>query len=520
MREPTIEELEAELMKRSLSEFIKGGAWSELEPSTPLVWNWHLDVLCAELECQMAGPDTDPSLNPITEQPIVWSQNVVMNVPPGTMKSLLVSVFLPAWMWLRLPGWRSIHTSANQFVVLRDAVKCRSLIAGEWYQKTFKPKWTFSDDQNSKGNFTNTEMGSYLAITVGAKITGGRADGFFIDDPLDANEADSQVARESVLNWLDQAAGNRLNDMSRSTRTLIMQRLHEDDPSGHMLRTMDCRHVVLPMQTDPALPFKYEGDPRKNKGDLLFPQRFPAAVLNAERKRLRGGYDGQMQQYPVAAEGNLYKREWWRFWRPDGVPGLLRPAGCSGPEQSPSQVIPEGFRFDEIAISVDTNFKTKEKKPDADPAAIWVVGRKGANRYLLDRVGGEPLGLKACASEIKRLRGKWPKARRVYIEAKANGDAVIESLMGELTGVIEVPSEISNSGKEGRSSVMEPVVQGGNWFLPEHAPWVDDIVSQFAVFPKGSHDDDVDAGTQLECIWTSDSDLEFARKMGNLRAPR
>jgi predicted phage terminase large subunit-like protein len=161
---------------------------------------------------------------------------------------------------------------------------------------------------------------------------------------------------------------------------------------------------------------------------------------------------------------------------------------------------------------VDANFK---KRKDADRAVVWVVGRKGLDRYLLDRFSG-PVGFKKTVDWIRTLRQRWPRARRVYVEAKANGDAIIETLETEFHGVIEVPSEISNSGKEGRAEVMEPVVQSGHWFLPEHMAWTSEVVEEFSAFPNAAHDDDVDAGSQLECIWTN-SDLEFARRMGNVK---
>lgn len=527
MPEPTLEDLQRELYRRSLADFVRAG-WPVLHPSTPLEWSWHMDVLCAELEAQVGGdlldaqgrvvvPRTDR--NPITGTAIPWSQDVLANVPPGTSKSMLTSVFLPAWVWLRRPGWRSIYGSANPVVALRDSLFCRQLMESDWYQG-LRPGWTFAPDQNAKGFYLNNKGGFRMAVSVGAKITGARADALFVDDPLDAAEADSEAARVASIHWWDQAFANRLANAQTGTRTVIMQRLHEDDLSGHMLKSGTARHVVLPMEHDLQLPFAYDGDPRRHPGlcerlgidpVLLHPARFPRPVLVSERRRLReAGYAGQMQQHPVPASGNRFRRAWWRFWRPDGVPGLERPRGCATPEQSPAQVINlEKYRFDEVVISVDANFKDAS---DADPVVCIVVGRKGPNRYLLGRFR-DPCGFGKSVTAIKALRAEWPRVRLVLVEKKANGDAIIERLKETMTGVVGVDPE---GGKEARAAVMEPVVEGGNWFLPEHAPWLDEWVSEYAVFPLGTHDDQVDAGSQLECYWTDGGALAFARTMGNL----
>ena len=242
-------------------------------------------------------------------------QNLLVNIPPGTAKSRIVSVFAPAWMWLHCPSWRAIFISANPRVALRDSVYCRMLLESAWYRQRFGISWTFAADQNAKGLYRNSAGGFRMAIGVGSRITGDRADALFIDDPNDAKEVQSQAYRAGVNEWYDQGAGNRVNDLQISVRIGIMQRLHEDDWSGHVLRSGQWVHLVLPMEFDPerggATVIGWT-DPRRAEGELLFPQRFPPKILAAEKVRLgEAGYAGQHQQAPAPKDGLIFKAHWF-----------------------------------------------------------------------------------------------------------------------------------------------------------------------------------------------------------------
>ncbi len=230
-------------------------------------------------------------------------RKLLINVPPGTMKSLIASVFLPAWVWLNKPGWKCIF-AANAKIAVRDSIKCRDLIRSDWYQKTFKPDWQLSSDQDAKKLFKNTAQGFRLAVAVGEDITGERADHLGIDDPLDAADAPSKLKRDSIAYWLDQAFQNRVVSPAHSTTHMIMQRLHEEDPSGHVLEQGGYYHICLPMEFETAR--KDIFDPRTIEGELLFPERFPQFVLD-EQKIILGpyGYAGQMQQNPMPATKSL-----------------------------------------------------------------------------------------------------------------------------------------------------------------------------------------------------------------------
>ena len=487
---PPIEEMARIRMTRWLKEFSKA-AWAVIDKN-PLVWNWHLDILCDELQATLMhqGP-----------------QNLLTNVPPGTAKSLITSVFAPAWMWIEHPEWSGIFASGDDKVSNRDSLRCRDLINSDWYRNTFRIRWELRVDQDTKTNYKNTEGGSRIATSVGSDITGARADGIFLDDPLDAKDANSPVAREKANRWLDEAYANRLNNPAVGTRVIIMQRLHEEDVSGHVIAQGGYHVVCLPMEFEQNHPYRYPGDPRTQEGELLFPKRFPREVLDYEFKRLGPvGYAGQMQQRPTAKEGNLFKLADWRFYRMAASDPQVgkRPRGCT---DAPAVVLPENF--DQIWTSWDMNFR---EATDNDYVAGGVWARFRGNFYLLARfhrrVGFRGALVAVREFSNRRFGKRNRRARNHLIEDKANGSAIVEILKDEIPGIKAVTPE---GGKFSRAEAISPLMESGNVYLPDSAPWLDEYCGEHAVFPKGAHDDEVDQTSQA-LVYGHDQKNTFASK--------
>jgi predicted phage terminase large subunit-like protein len=520
-----------------LAQFVSG-AWHLLEPSTPLEWNWHLDAVCDHLEAlilNMPGPckrckakpenwgwayvppsaqleasgmDENGELPTEPAQPIVPTlcqlcggetekcpQNLLINVPPGTMKSLIFSVFLPAWVWLFRPSWRAIYASGTPSVVTRDSLKCRNLIKSDWYQKTFQPSWKIRSDQDEKQHFANTANGFRMGVGAGGSITGERAHFLGVDDPNDAKEIHSKAHRDSINErWWDSAFHNRIADPTLSKRGIIMQRLHEEDLAGHVLEKEkgEWANLVIQMEYEKERPgdqptWLHWMDPRNEEGEILA-RRFTPAFLKGERLTLGpSGYAGQMQQRPVGAAGNKFQREWWRFWCRDGKQHE-RPKHST---MVPPRVLLLTQDFDEVIVSVDAAFKDN---PENDYVVILVVGRIGADKYILDRKR-EHLSFTATKQALRQTRADWPRAYKIVIEDKANGTAIIDDLKSEISGIVPY-SPGSGDSKEARAAVAEPQVAAGNIYLPEGAPWLQEWVDEFAAFPKGRKDDQVDALSQ------------------------
>lgn len=473
MRLPTEGEIRAELCRRSLAEFVKA-SWLVIEPSTPLVWGWHLDVMCDHLQALVEGR--------------LAKRNLIINVPPGSMKSTLVSVCLPAWVWLQDParkpglgpGWRGLFASGNEGIALRDSMKCRDILDSDWYRGLFRPSWAFTKDQNAKGHYKNTAAGFRKAISAGSRITGDRADAIIVDDPNDAAEAFSKAAREQIITWWDNAAANRLKDMATGNRVIIQQRLHEEDLTGHILATEPDQWEVLiirqewekPKPEDPDHAPTSLGwtDPRTSEGVLFFPARFPKEVVEGERRRLgAAGYAGQHQQRPAPAAGLIFTK---------GNVGTFHP------EHPP--------KFSRIILSFDTAFKEDEEN---DWSVGLAFGEAEDGFYVLDRwkdhASYPELKLQAKAMAAA-WRGKGLTA--LLVEDKASGQSLIQELKKD-TSLPVVPIKVDRD-KVSRAHAVVPLWEAGKVKVPEGAPWVKDFLDQLYGFPKLAHDDDVDAFTQ------------------------
>lgn len=282
-----------------------------------------------------------------------------------------------------------------------------------------------------------------------------------LDDVVkDREAAFSQVQREAVWEWYRTVARTRVHP--GGAIVLVMTRWHQDDLAGRLLAEAkkggeQWDQLTLPMVNDATR-------------DILWPERYsPEEVAGIRAAVGSYAWEALYQQRPTSPAGEVFKREWWKFYR-------------AAPE------------LDELLLSADCTFKDLST---SDFVVIQVWGRKGAARYLLDQVRGR-MGFGATVQAIRAMAAKWPRATTKLIEDKANGSAVIETLRKEIPGIIAVNPE---GGKEARAAAVSPQVEAGNVHLPEAAPWCGDFVEECAAFPRGQHDDQVDAMTQALIRW-------------------
>ena len=286
-------EARREYCRRSLANFVRL-AWHIVEPGQPYVHGRHIDVMCEVLEAVTRGEE----------------RRVLINVPPGTMKSLLVNVFWPMWEWgpMGLAHLRSIGVSHEQTLGVRDNLKCRRLLQSPWYRQLW-PEVELTRDQAEKIKFENVRTG-FREVATPSNITGRRGDRVAVDDPLSAENANSMAERERVNTWFREALPTRVNNPESSAIVVVMQRLHERDVSGVILELGGWTHIMLPMRFEAARACPL--DWRTREGELLFPERYPEHVV-ADLERTLGSYAtaGQLQQRPAPREGGLFKLSWF-----------------------------------------------------------------------------------------------------------------------------------------------------------------------------------------------------------------
>src|SRR5262249_32450832 len=257
-----------------LHEFVRQ-AWHVLEPQTVFVPGFHIDAICEHLEAITRGE----------------IRNLIINVPPRHMKSLLVSVFWPAWEWIRKPHLRYLCSSYAQGLSVRDSLKCRRLVESPWYQARWGDRFKLTSDQNTKLRFDNDRSGYRLSTSVGGAVTGEGGDRILVDDPHNVSEAESDAVRESTTNWFDVAMSTRVNDPRTAAKVIVMHRCHQRDLSGHLLEQGGWDHLCLPAEyeaTERVTSINWS-DPRIEIGELLWPERFGAGEI-ASLKTSLGSY--------------------------------------------------------------------------------------------------------------------------------------------------------------------------------------------------------------------------------------
>ena len=493
---------ERERCTRSFAAFIRA-AWRQIEPR-PVVWGWHMDAMVEHLEAVTAGE----------------LKRLLINVPPGSSKTLTVQVFWPAWEWICdqhkrtadfptgfRPDIKYIFGTYGDALARDKALKCLQLVETSWYQTLFRERWQPDSMQWGASKFANRQGGWRLATSVGGQGTGQHADRKIVDDPTKPQEALSgtmsatKIALENTWTWWSQTMALR-NTSADTANVIIMQRLHERDLAGRLLAEGGYEALCIPMHYEPhhplakptvlkrdahGQPVRTWKDPRTREGELMCPARFSEADC-AQRKRDLGdtGYAAQEQQRPTPAGGRLYKRSDFGHWR----------------------VVPSEGTW---AISGDCTFKEIDSS-DWVVLQVWIAS--APNFYLIDQVRDRLDVLQTCDA-IASLRAKWARVREILIEDAANGPAVVQIMRRTLPGLKLVTPL---GGKAARANASAAYHRSGNVLLPpaDRCPWVHDYIEEHTSFPFGAHDDQVDAQSQAINHLAGDM-LDYEKMVATMR---
>jgi predicted phage terminase large subunit-like protein len=444
--------------ERSGKEILHFTKWTNPRYQT----NWHHRILCEKLDKFVRGEIT----------------RLIVLMPPRNGKSELVSRRLPAFAFGLNPHEQIMSASYGQDLASKMNRDVQRIMDSEQYKKIFPNVTLPGPDQiktdgrtkyirNAKEFEIVGSRGMYRCAGVGGAITGTGFTLGIIDDPIkNRAEADSATYREKIWDWYTSTFYTRKEENARILVTVT--RWHEDDLVGRLLKkskedkNADQWDVVeFPAIRDERV---CEEDPR-SIGEPLWPEKFPLTELVA-MKAVMGSreWSSLQQQTPITEGGNIVKRDWWKYY--DELPRMP----------------------DEWIQSWDLTFK--ESGNSYVVGQVWM--RKGANKYLVDQFR-QRIGFVETISAIQTMTHKWPQAGRKLIEDKANGPAVIDALKNKISGIIPISPEGS---KESRANAVSAQIESGNVWLPRNAIWVHDYIEEWAAFPNGADNDQVDATTQ------------------------
>jgi predicted phage terminase large subunit-like protein len=399
---------------------------------------------------------------------------LILQAPPQHGKSEIASRKLPAFLLGRFPDWRIAAASYGDELAGAMAQDVRRNIASEQHKKLFPaPEEKKKYDVNRMGDFSAPGgTGSYLGVGVGGGLTGKSATIGIIDDPIkNEKEALSITTKEGLWSWYQATFTTRLSE--NSGQVIMATSWAADDLVGRIIDQFagDPRLTHLRF---PAINLPDEsGYQAKLPEGALCPELHSLAKLY-ETKGVFSDYwwSALYQQSPKALGGNVFKDFCIQYWEP------------AGPRALPK-------KFDKVIASWDCTFRDTDGS-DFVVGQVW--GKSGANTYLLDQIRAR-MSFSSTCKAIVTQKIKWPQIREILIEAKANGDAVIDTLKAQVPGIIPIEPD---GGKLARAHAITAYWEALNVFIPHDAvtPWVKAFVAEITTFPAAAHDDQVDAMSQ------------------------
>jgi predicted phage terminase large subunit-like protein len=427
-------------------------AWHVLEPTNPLKWSWHLDAMCDHLEAISRGR-MDPRL--------------IINIPPGSSKSMIVSVLWQAWEWgpLGKPSLRFLTTSFEEENVKRDTRKTRDLIRSDWFQALW-PEVVLT--RAGETSFASSATGTREGVPF-ASITGKRGDRFVIDDPHSLDGAESEAERNRATRRFLEGGLNRVNDQTASAIVVVMQRLHEADLSGVLLsRRLGFVHLLIPMEFEPeracVTPIGWK-DPRTSDGELMDPVRMPRQAVDQLKAVSSYAWAGQYQQRPTAREGGLFKRAWFQ------IVGAA-PANT------------QRARAWDLAASTGTSADwTAGVRVSRDPGGVFYVEH-------VERFRGSPADVERTMVSLAATDGRNTAIRLPQDPGQA-GKAQAQTLVSKLAGYDVKATPVTGS-KSVRATPAAAQAEAGNVRIVA-GPWNEAFLEELCAFPAANHDDQVDA---------------------------
>ena len=450
------------ILRSNLNAFVHK-CFHTVNPGSTFLENWHIEAITSRLEGCSHGEVT----------------RVVITMPPRSLKSLCASIALPAFVLGHDPTKRIICVSYAADLAAKHARDFRKVISEPWYKRIF-PHVHLAKDSESE--VETTRGGLRFATSIGGTLTGRGGDLIIIDDPLKPEEASSQSSRERVNRYFGETLYSRLDSKTDGVIIVVMQKIHDDDLAGFVLRQQGWTHLNLPAiaEVDELIPIGKGRTYSRKVGDALHPAREPLAALETMKTMLgSAAFQAQYQQSPVPEQGNLIRRDWIYSY-----------------ETLPSR---EGAR---VVQSWDTAMKG-DQVHDYSVCTTWLACDN--RHYLIDLVrfqGEYPTLIRQAVALYSQHK---PDA--VLIEDQGSGTALIQDLRAN-HGISSTPIR-PKGDKVTRLSVISPRFESGQVRFPGNAPWRPALLRELLTFPQARFDDQVDSVT-LYLQWDrKNSDCQF-----------
>jgi predicted phage terminase large subunit-like protein len=418
--------------------------------------NWHIKYLCDELQSAAESVfENKPK-----------KHDLVINVPPGSTKSMICSVLFPVWCWVNQAGLRFIVSSYSSSLADDFAIKSRDIINSPDFKQMYSDI-TLRIDRNQIKKYENNHKGVRFSMGFNGTITGKHGDIIIIDDPLKADDAYSSTKREHANRIITNTLSRRKRDNKVSLTILIMQRLHEDDPSAVFLKRKKIKHICLPGKlTDKVFPDEVK---QYYVDGLLDPFRLDEDVLDEAKTDMGSfGYSAQILQDPIDSETAIFNPSWWM--RYDSLPGF-------------------NFKLQ----TWDTAFK-KGQFNDYTVCETWGLNINGF--YLIDTYRNK-MTFPDLVQETKNQFNKYTP-NIILIEDTASGQSLIQQLQRDTKLPIKAWPAMD---KVVRAHEVSPRIEAGQVYLPYQAKWLQEFLSEHSSFPNSTHDDQVDCtGISLQYL--------------------
>lgn len=381
-------------------------------------------------------------------------KRLMILMPPRHGKSELASRRFPAFYIGRNPGKQIIAASYNSDLANDFGREVRNIVASPEFGALFQT--SLAPDSSAANRWHTDHGGMYVAAGVGTAITGRGADVLLIDDPFkDREEADSELRRQRVWDWYTSTAYTRL--MPGGAIVVINTRWHDDDLSGKLLAEAENGGDQWDVLSLPAI---------DENGGALWPAWYPLERLEQIRAVLPArDWNALYQQNPIPDDGDYFKADW--FGEYDEAPDGLNVYGASD-----YAVTDKGGDYTEhgvAGVDMNSNLYVLDWWRKQSTSDVWIEAK--------------------CDLIIKHKPACW------FGEAGPIRRAVEPFLMRRMTdrrAFCRIEWLASIADKPTRARTIQGMASMGKIFLPKHAPWKADLLSQLLRFPAGKYDDGVD----------------------------